>query len=100
MMSQRSEAPVEVRTGEAGLLAFFRLYLEVEGQRRYLGLVNHVRILDNSSNPTPYPHMVRFWDGENYRFLEGDVHIDEDREGFVLSMGGSKRYIFRLLRRS
>lgn len=90
----------EIRTGEAGLLAFFRLYLEVEGQRRYLGLVNNVRIFDNSPNPTPFPHMVRFWDGDFYRFLEGEVRVDEDGEGFVLEMGGTKRYIFRLLRRS
>ncbi|HDL90055.1 MAG TPA: hypothetical protein ENG14_04040 [Thermodesulforhabdus norvegica] len=80
-------------------LTYFHLYLEVGSSRHYFGLINHVRILDNSESPTGYPHMVRFWDGDAYRFLEGTVNVAEDDREFVLDMGGDKRYIFKVFHR-
>jgi len=43
--------------------------------------------------------MVRFWDGDAYRFLEGTVNVAEDDREFVLDMGGDKRYIFKVFHR-
>ncbi len=76
-------------------LIYFKLFLEVENNKRYLGLVNHVNILDNSKNPSGLPHLVRFWDGEHYRFLEGTVVYSEDKKSFDLDMGEGKKYLFR-----
>ncbi len=76
-------------------LIYFKLFLQLGEERRYLGLVNHVSILDNTKNPSGFPHLVRFWDGEHYRFLEGTVLQEKDSKNFDLDMGEGKKYLFR-----
>jgi hypothetical protein len=86
---------------QTNYLTYFHLFLEINSQKRYMGLVNHLQVgellaTEEAESPIQY---VRFWNGQDRCLLEGTVTLDEAGDKVSIDMGESKSYHFRKLGR-